>query len=361
VTTESEAAINQEKEFMERLAKVNSYPLWAFHRDGHRAPPPKAAPWVWRWKEMRALAMEAGDLERIKGQGYRRALLMQNPALKEGGMEAPSSTKTMSSAIQIVWPGEIAEAHRHTAAAIRWVIEGSGAFTVQDGEQFRMEPGDLNLTPSFVYHDHKNPSDEPVIWLDCLDAPMVGFFDAMFQEPFPEDTQPITKPDGYTNASIGQGMMRGVSSEAVSGRALPLNYKWVDAYGALQSMNEGSKYDGIIMEYTNPTTGGHTMPTLACKLQQLRPGFHSDAHKHTSSVVYNVAKGSGSTIIGGKKLDWGFGDTFVVPSMYAHEHINDSTSEDAVLFSMSDLPLLESMVLYQEHHVERQEITGTIG
>jgi gentisate 1,2-dioxygenase len=359
MTTENQAAIEQEKEYMERLANKDSYPLWAMHRDGTRHAP-KAAPWVWRWKEMRELAYEAGRLERIKGQGYRRALLMQNPGLKAAGMATPSSTKTMSSAIQIVWPGEIAEAHRHTAAAIRWVIEGSGAFTVQDGEQFKMEPGDLNLTPSFVYHDHKNPTDEPVIWLDCLDAPMVGFFDAMFQEPFPEDVQPITKPDGYTNASIGGGMMRSVSSE-VTGRALPLNYKWADAYAALESMDEGSRYDGIIMEYTNPTTGGHTMPTLACKLQQLRPGFHSDAHKHTSSVVYNVAKGSGSTIIDGKKLDWGFGDTFVVPSMNAHEHINDSTSEDAVLFSMSDLPLLESMLLYQEHDVERQEVTGTIG
>ena len=359
MTTESEAAIQEEKEYMERLSKIDSYPLWAFHRDGTRRPP-KASPWVWRWKEMRELAYEAGRLERIKGQGYRRALLMQNPGLKSGGMEAPSSTKTMSSAIQIVWPGEIAEAHRHTAAAIRWVIEGSGAFTVQDGEQFEMEPGDLNLTPSWVWHDHKNPADEPVIWLDCLDAPMVGFFDGMFQEPFPEDVQPITKPDGYTNASIGNGMMRNVSSE-VTGRALPLNYKWADAYAALQGMDEGSRYDGIIMEYTNPTTGGHTMPTLACKLQQLRPGFHSDAHKHTSSVVYNVAKGSGSTIIDGKKLDWSFGDTFVVPSMNAHEHINDSKSEDAVLFTMSDLPLLETMLLFQEHHVDRQEITGTIG
>ena len=132
MTTENQAAIEQEKEYMERLAKQDSYPLWAYHRDGNRRPA-KATPWVWRWKEMRELAFEAGRLERIKGQGYRRALLMQNPGLKAAGLETPSSTKTMSSAIQIVWPGEVAEAHRHTAAAIRWVIEGSGAFTVQDG------------------------------------------------------------------------------------------------------------------------------------------------------------------------------------------------------------------------------------
>ena len=360
MTTESEAAIREEQEYMERLAKLDSYPLWAYHRDHSTRKPPKADPWVWRWKEMREMAYEAGELERIKGQGYRRALLMQNPGLKAAGMPAPSSTKTMSSAIQITWPGEIAEAHRHTAAAIRWVIEGNGAFTVQDGEGFRMEQGDLNLTPSMIWHDHKNETDQPVIWLDCLDAPMVGFFDAMMQEPFPADVQPITKPEGYTNASLGQGMMRS-TTKAYTGQALPLNYKWADAYGALQAMDEGSRHDGIIMEYINPLNGGHTMPTLACKLQQLRPGFHSDAHKHTSSVVYNVAKGSGYSIIDGKKLEWGFGDTFVVPSMCAHEHVNDSKTEDAVLFSMSDLPLIETMLLYREQEVPRQEVTGTIG
>jgi gentisate 1,2-dioxygenase len=356
----TEEAMRQEANFIERLGKIDSHPLWVYHRDGNRNPPPKATPHVWRWKEMRALAIEAGTLESIKGGPYRRALLMQNPGLKDTGVEAPSSTKTMSSAIQIVWPGEVAEAHRHTAAAIRWVIEGNGAFTVQNGERFKMETGDLNLTPSMIWHDHNNPTDDPVIWLDCLDAPMVGFFDAMMQEPFPEDVQPITKPEGYTNASIGGGLMRNLTEEP-TGSTLPLNYKWVDAYSALQAMETGSKFEGAIMEYANPVTGEHTMPTLACKLQLLNPGFHSAAHKHTSSVVYNVAKGSGYSVIGGKRLDWGFGDTFVIPSLYAHEHVNASDDEDAVLFTMSDLPLLESMCLYREEEVDLQKIDGTIG
>ena len=111
----------------------------------------------------------------------------------------------------------------------------------------------------------------------------------------------------------------------------------------------------------NPHTRAPTRPTLACKLKVLNPSFHSAAHKHTSSMVYNVAKGSGYTVIDGKRLDWGFGDTFVIPAMYAHEHVNASDSEDAVLFSMSDLPMVESMGLYREEAVDRQEITGTIG
>ena len=238
-----------EKAYHQELDDENINPLWVMHAN----PPerPKIEPYVWRWERMRELAMQAGALESLKGQGFRRALTMRNPGLKN---PQAGATKTMSAAVQIVWPGEIAEAHRHTAAAIRFVIEGEGAFTVQDGERFRMEAGDLTLTPSWAWHDHNNPEDKPVIWLDCLDAPMVGYFDAMFQEPYPEDVQPITKPVGYTNASIGNGLMRANLND-VSGGTLPITYKWNDAYGALLGYGEEDRFDGVLMEYANPGYG----------------------------------------------------------------------------------------------------------
>ena len=342
-----------ERAFHQELDDENINPLWVMHAN----PPerPKLAPHVWRWEKMRDLAMHAGDLPSLRGQGFRRALTMRNPGLKN---PQAGATKTMSAAVQIVWPGEIAEAHRHTAAAIRFVIEGEGAFTVQDGERFRMQEGDLVLSPSWAWHDHNNPTDKPVIWLDCLDAPMVGYFDAMFQEPFPEDVQPVTKPVGYTNASVGNGLMR-PNLQDVHGGALPLTYRWNEAYGALLGYGEDDPYDGVIMEYANPVTGGHSLPTLALKLQRLAPGFRTAAHRHTSSVVYHVAKGEGFSVIDGKRLDWSKGDTFVLPSWLPHKHGADS-SDDAVLFTMSDLPIIEAMGLYREEEVAPQEVTGTI-
>ncbi|MDE2837903.1 MAG: cupin domain-containing protein [Chloroflexota bacterium] len=344
---ESERAYHQE------LDDENINPLWIAHAN----PPerPRLAPHVWRWDRMRELAIQAGELESLKGQGFRRALTMRNPGLKN---PQAGATKTMSAAVQIVWPGEIAEAHRHTAAAIRFVIEGEGAFTVQDGERFRMQEGDLVLSPSWAWHDHNNPTDKPVIWLDCLDAPLVGYLDAMFQEPFPEDVQPVTKPVGFTNASIGNGLMR-PRLEDVHGGALPLTYRWDEAYGALLGYGEEDPFDGVIMEYANPVTGGHSMPTLALKLQRLAPGSHTEAHRHTSSVVYHVAKGEGYSIIDGKRLDWSRADTFVLPPWALHEHGTDS-SEDAVLFSMSDLPVIEAIGLYREEEGKRQEVVGAI-
>jgi len=345
---------DDEKDYHQTLDDENINPLWLSHMaPGVR---PKLQPYVWRWEKMRELAYQAGELESLKGKGFRRALRMRNPGLKDSEAGA---TRTMTSAIQIVWPGEIAEAHRHTAAAIRFVIEGRGAFTVQDGERFLMEAGDLTLTPSWVWHDHNNPEDKPVIWLDCLDAPMVGFFDSMFQEPFPQDVQPVTKPVGYTNAAIGNGLMRANLKDVVGG-TLPITYKWKESYGALLGFGEKDRFDGVIMEYANPITGGHSMPTLALKLQRLEPGAHTDAHRHTSSVVYHAAKGSGYTIIDGKRLDWSKGDTFVLPTWAFHEHGCNSNDDDAVLFSMSDLPIIEAMGLYREEECEGQEVTGTI-
>ncbi len=115
------------------------------------------------------------------------------------------------------------------------------------------------------------------------------------------------------------------------------------------------------MEYINPVTGGHAMPTASSVLQRLRPGEHTRAHRHTSSTVYHVAKGSGFSIIDGKRISWSTGDTFVLPSWAWHEHGNDGSIDDAVLFSMSDLPVIESAGLYREEEGEYQEETGELG
>ena len=54
---------------------------------------------------------------------------------------------------QIVMPGEIARAHRHSAAALRLIIEGRGGYTVVNGKRVPMFPGDLVLTPNWSWHD----------------------------------------------------------------------------------------------------------------------------------------------------------------------------------------------------------------
>ena len=66
-------------------------------------------------------------------------------------------------------------------AALRFIIEGEGACTVVNGEPESMEPRDLLLTPNWYWHGHFSEHDEPMIWLDGLDVPLVQGLGATFQ------------------------------------------------------------------------------------------------------------------------------------------------------------------------------------
>ncbi len=83
-------------------------------------------------------------------------------------------------------PGEVAPSHRHNQSALRFIVEGKGAFTAVDGERTPMNEGDFILTPQWRWHDHGNPGDEPVIWLDGLDLPLVNTLGCGFAEDYPE-------------------------------------------------------------------------------------------------------------------------------------------------------------------------------
>ena len=108
-------------------------------------------------------------------------------------------------------------------------------------------------------------------------------------------------------------------------------------------------HEGLILEYSNPYTGGPTLPTLSCRVQLLRPGLETDPHKHTGTAIYHVIQGSGRTVLeGGEVMEWGERDCFVIPSWHEHRFANDSLSDDAILFSMTDRPVLEALRLYRE-------------
>src|SRR5947207_2190662 len=119
-------------------------------------------------------------------EAERRVLRLANPELA-----APSASTTLSANIQIVMPGEIARAHRHSPAALRLIIEGGGGYTVVDGNRLPMFPGDLVLTPRWTWHDHANDTDAPMIWLDGLDSPLVRMLEAGFFEEYAGERQAI--------------------------------------------------------------------------------------------------------------------------------------------------------------------------
>src|SRR5436309_11973582 len=151
-------------------------------------PRSKAVPHVWRWRDLRPQAMRAAELVGTE-QAERRVLRLTNPELP--GL---SASNTMVANIQIVMPGEIARAHRHSGSALRLVIEGQGGYTVVNGDRIPMAPGDLVLTPNWTWHDHANDTDAPMIWLDGLDTPLVRMLEAGFYEEYHQERQDFGPP-----------------------------------------------------------------------------------------------------------------------------------------------------------------------
>jgi gentisate 1,2-dioxygenase len=319
----------------------------------HGTPAPELEPRAWPWKVIRDCLEESGEVVEVgeaDSQAARRTVQLINPSLTE----RKSTSRTLQMSIQLVKPGEIAECHRHTAAALRFIVESTGAFTAVEGERMIMEPGDLVLTPNWTWHDHANNTQGPAVWLDVLDVPFVSHIGGMFAEPFGEGrSQPITKPDGYSQRRLGA--IRSSVDRPSTNEALPFTYKWADALAAMGAMDEAgesSPYDGVLLEYTNPVTGGPTMPTIGCWAQMLRPGEKTEPHRHTGMTVYHTVSGEGVTTVGRgsdeKALGWGAHDCFFVPSWQWHWHENLSKSEPAFLFSVTDRPMLQAFNLFQE-------------
>ena len=167
------------EQFYAELTQHNLQPLWTQAKDlMSKHPKPEAVPWLWRWETLRRLAARGGELVGIERGGERRVLSLSNPGLN--GL--PFATPTLWGAVQYLNPHESAPAHRHTAAAIRFVLEGDGVWTTVNGDACDMHPGDLVLTPAWTWHDHCNDGDKTMIWFDGLDLPLVNAIDAMFYE-----------------------------------------------------------------------------------------------------------------------------------------------------------------------------------
>lgn len=304
---------------------------------------PVGEPMVWPWSITESKLTEACDVL-PDSMGARRSLLMLNPGITQ----KRGTTNNLLMGVQLVKPGEVAWAHRHSIAALRFAIEGSkDLYSVVDGERLALEPNDLVLTPSWTWHDHHNESDKRGLWIDVLDVPfLVGLGQVAF-EPYGHPEQARQKDSDYL--SHRTGIVR-PAWEQRPVRNYPMRYAWSEVGQQLERLEHGvgSPFDDIILEYVNPMTGGSALPTMRCCVQSLRPGFEGQPHSRSSSTVYFVIEGEGTTVVDGKELKWGPRDVIAVPNACVRQHFNRSGSKRAVLFSVSDAPLLEAIGQYRE-------------
>ena len=333
----------QFRDFYKRLETKNAAPLWEDLADIVPVQPrPHAVPALWRYEEMRPLLMESGKLITAK-EADRRVLILANPGIKDRAQ----ITDTLHAGLQLILPGEVAPTHRHTAAALRLVMEGDGAYTSVDGERTTMHPGDFILTPSWSYHDHGNLSDTPTVWMDGLDFPLVNYLNTIFAERYPEEAQPVRQNEGDAHARYGSNLMPiGYNHPSLS--APIFNYPYARTRMVLEQLYRNGPLDswhGIKMQYVNPATGGYPMPSMGAFVQLLPSGFRSRPYRSTEATVYSVVEGRGRSQIGNTTFDWSKRDIFVVPSWDPVSHLAD---EETVLFSFSDRPVQKALGLWRE-------------
>src|SRR6185437_10157748 len=341
------------------LAAADLQPLWTQPGLLTRTPD-RLRPHIWRWKTLRDLAERSGDLVGIDRGGDRRVLSLTHPDL--GGL--PFATHTLWGAVQFLRGGELAPAHRHTPAALRFVLEGSGVWTLVNGDAMHMAPGDLVLTPSWTWHEHHNPGRAPMIWFDGLDLPLVRSLDAVFFEPggtVPPTQGPPTQGPAiqgqtrYEPAQVSRsehlygvaGLLpageQGAVADPESGRhSRLLAYRWPAVDAALTRLTDSTGRRSAAVRYTDPATGRDVMPTVRAEMHRVLAGHRTPTTRTAGSGIWVVFRGSGASVIDGRRFRWGAGDMFVTPSWAAVDHQAD---DEADLFLFSDAAALEALGL----------------
>lgn len=330
--------------YYDRIAKYHMTPLWEVLK-GLVTPEPKThcQPTLWKFDDVKKFILEAGDVISAE-EAERRVLVLENPGL----LGKSRVTNALFAGIQLIMPGEIAEVHRHVASAIRFVLEGDGAYTAVEGEKSMMKHGDFIITANWAPHDHGNPGKEPVMWLDVLDMPTINHFETSFAEHFEEKMQKTNHEDGdsfarYANGVLPDGM------PAVQNRTPVINYPYAKMRPILERLKKTGDVDkrhGARVHYANPINGGPALPTMGAWLALLPKGFKGEPYRSTDGAVFAVADGKGTTVIDGKPFDWKVNDVFVVPPWKQYHH--EVKGDDAVLFSISDRPAQEALGIWRE-------------
>jgi gentisate 1,2-dioxygenase len=314
----------------------------------------------WRWREIGPYLDRIAEIARGADVSpiefaERQQFLLTNPGLS-GKLQV---TSTMRCAVSIYNPGDVAPVHIHTPNASRTILSEHGGYTTIEGERCAARRGDLILTPNGTWHDHGNDGSEPVVWIDVLDFPLMEFLDCVWlDEQYPGETQgnvraqPVTQPDGYSQRLYGKGGL--VPAVAPSRRGFgqgtsPMfHYRGADVRAALDDLRAepSDPYDGVVLRFVNPVTGASVFPTLDYRAMLLRAGEETLFKRATAATLYQVIDGSGLTEIAGETFEWETNDIFVVPGFAWRRHVNRGEA-DAILYTVSDLPLLDKIAQYR--------------
>lgn len=347
------------------LAELDIVGFWSIRGEYEMAEPHTVEqPAVWAAADYVRLGLEASRTIPVE-EADRRNLFFSNPGLPGTGL----ITRRLFGGVQVINPGEVAPVHRHTGAASRVMLEGTGGYTTVEGDKCVLEYGDVVLNPNGAWHENGNEGPETIMWFDVLDIPFTkllgaNFFDSRYTEPdragaaTPQAYQTVSRT-GWSSQAYGTGGVRPAYVQHTSARghgSVQLCYRYTATRALLDTLRPepGSPWEGVSVELFDPGTGGPAMRTLDVYLQLLRPHERIAPLRRTAGTAYCCLEGSGRTSVDGQSLSWRRGDVFVVPGWAWRFHEADDA--DAVLYSVSDAPAMRALGLLVE---DRQQADGT--
>ena len=295
----------------------------------------------WPYQPLRPLLLKAGELTPIE-KAERRVLVLANPG---HGLEKMQATSTIYLGMQLLLPGEWAPAHRHTPNAVRMIVEGSGAYTTVGGEKCEMRRGDLILTPTGLWHEHGHDGDQPVVWLDVLDLPMIYYMEASYVAE--------GKAQTVTDEAADQAYLRGGVVPAPvfgrSGQAFPmLRYPWAEVRAALQTLARVQPdIEAVQVAYINPETGADSLKILGLSALMLRPGETLALPTRSSAMVFHLIEGGAEVRVDGQQFTLGEADTCCAPGYTPVTLVNRSADTPAFVFIADDAPLQKKLGVYE--------------
>ena len=330
-------------DYREALTQRNLVPLWPSLRGVMPAhtPRPRTRAIHWPYREVKPLLLRAGELTPIE-KAERRVLVLANPG---HGLEKMQASSAIYLGMQLLLPGEWAPSHRHTPNAVRMIVEGEGAYTTVDGEKCPMERGDLILTPTGLWHEHGHDGDQPVVWLDVLDLPLVHYLEASWHEN--GERQPVRPVQSERDYARG-GLLPLTMFERRRSAYPMLRYAWSDARVALERLAGELPADHPVqLAYVNPETGEDCQNILGYSALMLRPGETLRLSARSPAAVFHLIEGEADVRVEDQRFALVEADTCCAPGYTAVSLHNRRAQDPAFIFIADEAPLHRKLGVYE--------------
>ena len=322
-------------QYKKRLISNNLVPLWPNMRAvlPHKVPTRKTKTMCWNYDDIRPLLIEAGDLTPIE-KAERRVLVLANPGHNLSNMQA---TPSIYMGMQLILPGETAPNHRHTPNAVRIIVEGEGAYTTVNGEPCKMERGDLILTPSGMWHEHHHEGQDPIVWLDILDLPLIYKLEGSWAIESSLQKTSKKRDKSYSDYSAA-GIVPSADFERTENKNPMLRYPWGKTKSCLLEMANDYDEPSVQVSYVNPENGKSLFPSIGFGALMIKSGQTATLTKRTTPCIFHVIEGSGLMIVDNKTISFTEKDTFSSQG-YVDIEFKNTTDKPIFMITADESPL----------------------